>query len=45
MVQQQAAMVSFVGAFRLLGIMFLVVIPLILLMKRPQHTAGAAPMH
>ena len=45
MVQQQAAMVSFIGAFRLLGIMFLCVIPLILLMKRPRHTAGGAAMH
>ncbi|MGZ4818205.1 MAG: DHA2 family efflux MFS transporter permease subunit [Terriglobales bacterium] len=45
MVQQQAAMVSFVSAFRLLGIMFLCVIPLILLMKRPRHTAGPAAMH
>jgi DHA2 family multidrug resistance protein len=45
MVQQQAAMVSFVGAFRLLGIMFLCVIPLILLMKKPRHVAGAGPMH
>ncbi len=45
MVQQQAAMVSFVGAFRLLGIMFLCVIPLILLMKKPKHAAGPAAMH
>ncbi|HEX9121496.1 MAG TPA: DHA2 family efflux MFS transporter permease subunit [Terriglobales bacterium] len=45
MVQQQAAMLSFVGAFRLLGIMFLCVIPLILLMKKPRHAAGGAPMH
>ena len=46
MVQQQAAMVSFVSAFRLLGIIFLLMVPLILLMKRPRHTAGAgAAMH
>jgi DHA2 family multidrug resistance protein len=45
MVQQQAAMVSFVGAFRLLGLMFLCVIPLILVMKKPRHAAGGAAMH
>jgi MFS transporter, DHA2 family, multidrug resistance protein len=45
MVQQQAAMLSFVGAFRLLGIMFLCVLPLIFLMKKPRHSAGAGPIH
>ena len=41
MVQRQAAMVSFVGLFQLLGIMFLLLLPLVLLMKRPAR--GAAP--
>jgi DHA2 family multidrug resistance protein len=41
MVQRQATMVSFVGIFQLLGIMFLVLIPLVLLMRRP-HGGGAA---
>jgi DHA2 family multidrug resistance protein len=45
MVQQQAAMVSFIGAFRLLGIMFLCVIPLILVMKKPRHAGGGTAMH
>jgi DHA2 family multidrug resistance protein len=40
MLQRQAAMVSFVGLFQLLGVVFLLLIPLVLLMKRP---AGAAP--
>jgi DHA2 family multidrug resistance protein len=40
-VQQQAAMSSFVQLFRLLGIIFLVLLPLILLMRRPR--AGAGP--
>jgi DHA2 family multidrug resistance protein len=40
-VQQQAAMASFVQLFRLLGIIFLVLLPLILLMRRPR--AGAGP--
>ena len=36
MVQQQAAMVSFVHVFRLLGIIFLLLLPLVLLMRRPR---------
>ena len=36
MVQRQATMVSFVGIFQLLGLLFLALIPLVLLMKRPQ---------
>jgi DHA2 family multidrug resistance protein len=35
MLSRQAAMVSFVGLFQLLGIVFLLLIPLVLLMKRP----------
>src|SRR5262249_37616784 len=42
-VQQQAYMVSFVQLFRLLGIIFLLLLPLILLRKRPRGgpVAGA----
>jgi MFS transporter, DHA2 family, multidrug resistance protein len=36
LVQQQAAMVSFVHVFRLLGIIFLLLLPLVLLMRRPR---------
>ncbi len=44
MVQRQAAMVSFVGLFQLLGILFLALLPLVLLMKTParRRTAGGA---
>ena len=42
MVQRQAAVVSFVGVFELLGIVFLLVIPLVLLMKRPRASSGGA---
>jgi DHA2 family multidrug resistance protein len=41
MVQRQAAMVSFVMIFRLLGILFLVMVPLVLIMKKPK--AGQRP--
>jgi len=36
-----AAIVSFVGLFQLLGVVFLVVVPLVLLMKRPRAGSGA----
>jgi len=42
MVQRQAAMVAFVGIFQLLGVMFLALLPLVLLMRRPRG-GGHAP--
>jgi DHA2 family multidrug resistance protein len=45
MVQRQAAMVSFVGMFQLLGIIFLVIIPLVLLMKRPGQGGPVVGAH
>jgi DHA2 family multidrug resistance protein len=35
MVERQAVMLAFIDVFRLLAVMFLVIIPLVLLMKRP----------
>ena len=43
LVQKQAAMVSFVGIFQLLGVLFIVLVPLVLLMKRPKGRAAAPP--
>jgi len=45
MVQRQATMVSFVGIFQLLGILFIVLIPLVLLMKRPKRGGPAPAAH
>jgi len=46
MVQQQASILAFLHSFRLLGFMFLAVMPLILLMRAPRHKAGpGAGMH
>jgi DHA2 family multidrug resistance protein len=39
-VQKQAAMVAFVHVFRLLGIIFLLLLPLVLLMRRPKGKAA-----
>src|SRR5262249_18958001 len=45
MVQRQASMVSFVGIFQLLGILFLALIPLVMLMKRPHKGGGPVAAH
>ncbi|HEX3876023.1 MAG TPA: DHA2 family efflux MFS transporter permease subunit [Bryobacteraceae bacterium] len=46
MVQQQSAMQSFVDTFRGLGVVFLLVLPFLLFMKRPAHRGGpGAGMH
>ncbi len=42
---QQASMVSFVWLFRLLGTIFLMLIPLILIMRRPKGRVPAAAAH
>ena len=44
-VQRQAAMLSFVDLFRGLGLIFVCLVPLVLLMKRPRTQAGAAAAH
>jgi DHA2 family multidrug resistance protein len=45
MIQRQAAMVSFVTIFRLLGLLFLVMMPLVLIMRRPKGAAGPGAVH
>jgi DHA2 family multidrug resistance protein len=42
---QQASMVTFVWLFRLLGTIFLLLIPLILIMRRPRGRAAPAAAH
>jgi MFS transporter, DHA2 family, multidrug resistance protein len=45
MVQRQSAMLSFVDVFRILALMFLALVPLLLIMKRPQRGAAAGMGH
>jgi DHA2 family multidrug resistance protein len=45
MVEQQSAMVSFVDTFLALAVVFLLVIPLLLLMKKPAKGLGGGAMH
>jgi DHA2 family multidrug resistance protein len=44
-VQRQASMVSFVHVFQLLGFVFLILLPLVLIMKRPTGSKVAAAGH
>ena len=45
MVQRQAAMLAFNGVFVTFGIIFLLMLPLLLLMKRPAKVEGGMPVH
>jgi DHA2 family multidrug resistance protein len=45
LVSRQASMAAFIDTFRALGLVFLLVLPLLFLMKRPKHHAGPAAMH
>jgi DHA2 family multidrug resistance protein len=45
MIMRQAAMVSFVTVFRLLGVLFLILLPLVLLMRRPSKGTAPAAAH
>jgi DHA2 family multidrug resistance protein len=45
MVNQQAAMMAFVTLFRLLGLIFIILVPAILLMKRPRSRGAPIGAH
>jgi DHA2 family multidrug resistance protein len=45
MVQRQASMAAFVDTFRAMSLVFLVMIPLLFLMRRPKGHTGPAAMH
>jgi MFS transporter, DHA2 family, multidrug resistance protein len=45
LVQRQASMVSFVGLFQLLGVLFIALVPLVLLMKRPARRGAPVAAH
>jgi DHA2 family multidrug resistance protein len=45
MVQRQASMISFVDTFIAMAIVFLLVIPLLAIMKKPSHHGGSVAMH
>jgi MFS transporter, DHA2 family, multidrug resistance protein len=45
LLQRHAAMVAFVWLFQLLGVLFLILLPLVLLMKRPRSGAASGGGH
>src|ERR1700732_2172199 len=44
-VQRQAAMMAFIDNFKMLGVVFFAVIPILLMMKKPRVPAGGVPVH
>jgi len=45
LVQRNAAMMSFIDVFRLLGVLFILTLPLLFFMKPPKHKGGAGMAH
>jgi MFS transporter, DHA2 family, multidrug resistance protein len=45
MIERQATMLSYVDVFQLLAIIFLLMVPLVMLMKRPASGTKPAPVH
>ncbi len=44
-VQRQAAMLAFLDNFKMLGVVFLVVLPILLMLKRPKGKMDDVPVH
>jgi DHA2 family multidrug resistance protein len=44
-IQRQALMLAFIDNFKMLGVVFLGVIPVLLMMKKPKARAGGVPVH
>ena len=44
-VQRQAAMMAFIDNFKMLGVVFFAVIPILLMMRKPRVPAGGVPVH
>lgn len=44
MVQRQASLLAFIDMFRLLGIVFIVLVPVVFLMRRPRPHSGQPPV-
>ncbi len=44
-IQRQAAMLAFIDNFKMLGVVFFAVIPILVLMRKPKAPAGSVPVH
>jgi DHA2 family multidrug resistance protein len=45
LVERQSAMLSFLDNFKMLGVVFFGIIPILLMMKKPRPPAGGIPVH
>ena len=45
MVQRQGMMLAFIDNFKMLGVVFFAVIPILVLMRKPRVPAGGVPVH
>ena len=45
MIERQATMLSYIDVFQLLAVIFIVMVPLVMLMKKPSHAVKPAPVH
>ena len=45
MVQRQAPVLSYIDAFWLLAVIFAGLLPLVFLLRKPDHPSGAPPAH
>jgi MFS transporter, DHA2 family, multidrug resistance protein len=44
-VERQAVMLAFIDNFKMLGVVFFAVIPILALMRKPRVPAGEVPVH
>jgi DHA2 family multidrug resistance protein len=44
-VQRQATMLAFIDDFKMLGVIFLLILPVLLLLKKPSKQSGNVPVH
>jgi DHA2 family multidrug resistance protein len=44
-IQRQAVMLAFLDNFKMLGIVFFAIIPILLVMKKPRVRGGSVPVH
>jgi MFS transporter, DHA2 family, multidrug resistance protein len=44
-IQRQAVMLAFIDNFKMLGVVFFAVIPIMVLMKKPKGAGGSVPVH
>jgi MFS transporter, DHA2 family, multidrug resistance protein len=44
-IQRQAAMLAFIDNFKMLGVVFFAIIPVLVLMRKPRVRAGSVPVH